>query len=222
MAFSPTVVITASSPFNNPGFPTSLALGTITMGASDTYVTGGITIYPRLSPSQQSGTALNFPNQINQLIMLANGAQTWIPSVVINSNGTATLKFVQSNYDNFAAGTATVLVTGGGNVAANATVATIGPALVSLSNFGSLTPANVNLSDNASVSSGTGTWSSQSVAKLNWISAGCVEVHISSGAPTGGGNFIYDIPSTGQGAAAEIPNGTSIANAVLNFIAIGA
>lgn len=225
MALNPAISFISATRFGDPpgvgpGAPPSgkPCVVQITLGATDTYTTGGFNVYPTNTQSNQPQIPY-FDLGILAGYGITQAPQTWTPQITVAPTGIATVKFVQGGYDQYGT-TSSVLATGMSFAQANTQIATVGNG-ISLQGLTSATPINVNITDNTG-GGGTGVWPlSAGVSKINWISAGTFAVYFNTGGPAGGGNFIWDVPSTGQGAAAEIPAGTSVAGAVLFLLFFG-
>lgn len=191
-AFSPTYTFTTAAPVGGSPGGAKLVTGTITFGASDTYVTGGLTI----APSNLGLNAINFI-----VVSQVNGQYSVTPSY---SAGAATVKFNQA-------------ISGASNIAATATTATVTvpagtPALTAN------TPIFCQLNDAATAGGGTGTWAvTNAVSSCKFASTTTFTITSIAAAPTNGGNFVYYFPNN----FAELTAGTTLASVVVPFTAYG-
>lgn len=219
MSLNPTLAVVSGTHFGEPpgagpGAPPSAkpAIYTITMGASDTYVTGGFSLYA----ANTLGNTPQIPYFDLGILFgcaFTQTPQTWVPQITC-SNGVATVKFVQGGYDQYSTST-TILATGTGTVAANTNLTTVSTGVQNLS---CTTPINISLTNTLNL----GTWGTTAgVGPIYWISPTEFTFYTNVVAPSGGGGYYYDIPSTGQASAAEIPAGTSVASVVLAAVLFG-
>lgn len=191
---NPTYTIAYGSPASGSPGQGRLVIGTITLGASDTYVAGGFTITPA-----QLGCAVQ------------------VSSIIINSPGAA-----YETQVTFTAGNAVVKfstqMNGASNVTATQTTktVTIPTGLTTNDVLGINTGVFVVLDDAATGGGGTGTWAvTDAVASVKEASSATFTLTVIAAAPTSGGNFVWFIPSLNM----ELAAGTSIASLALPFTA---
>ena len=166
--------------------------GVITLGAADTYTTGGFTINPA-----SLGYSIGITN-----ITFGNAIQPFDP-VATYSGGVATVKLYNQGG-----------VSGASNVAATATTATV----TGLSGLTINMPILCQLDDAATGGGGSGTWIvTVAVASCKYASATSFTITTTAGAPTNNGNFTYLIPSL----QAEVTSGIAVPSLVMAFVAVG-
>lgn len=198
-ALNPTIQIISNTIYGNPGSPTSRTIiGTITLGASDTYVTGGFAI----TPSQ-----FGFPNAIALLEItgpstpIASAGQYQAISTLTPSTGGTTITLQQPTQ-------------GTSNVTATQTTKSVS----GLAGLSANTIILCQLDDAATGGGGTGTWAvTNAVSSCKETSATAFTLTSIAAAPTSGGNFTYFIP----GVFAEIASATAVNSVVIPFQAWG-
>lgn len=220
MALNPTITVLASTPFGGIGGGFTGGIGggrimaiQIQFGPTDTYVTGGFNLYPSGGLMNPQNLTPQVPNAIEGIIagqLQANTAVSW-EQTLSTSNGVATIKLLNPTV------LGPTLQTGTGQVAAGASVGTVNTGISGLASIFPTTPINVSLTDYTVPGGATGTWGTQSVAKIDYLNATAFELHLSAAAPSGGGNFAWSVPNTNVAVTgAELTAGTSVANAIIN------
>ena len=172
----------------------SIVTGIITLGASDTYTTGGFNVTP---------AALGFSVDVSSLV--ANSPQASLElniSTPVNS-ANATVKFV-------------VAMSGASNMTAAATTksVTIPTGFTANDVLTANTQIIAVLDDAAIAGGGTGTWAvTDTVASVKETSTSAFTVTAIAAAPTNNGNFVWEIPALNM----EMPAATPIAGLVIPF-----
>jgi hypothetical protein len=219
-AVTPTVS-TFGTYFQSPSGQ-KMVTGYITLGAADTYLTGGFTLSPGLFSFNQAITSLSFgttSQPYNAVATYALGLATVKLYAVGSTSGSITSTRP----------TATI-VSGASQILATATTAVVS----GLAGLTINTPIFCQLNDAATGGGGSGTWTvTYAVSTCVYTSASSFTITSTGAAPTGGGNFVYwigvpptiSIPTistpTLTVSAAELSNATSVANLVIPFVAIG-
>jgi hypothetical protein len=193
---NPTVTLLTSSPlaWGVPGIG-RIVFGTITFGASDTYVAGGFNV-----------TLAQLGGQVAVFNWVSNSPTPAADYVSTTTNAGVTIKL----------GTQ---MQGTSNVTATQTTksVTIPTGLSANDVLSANTPIFAALDDAATGGGGTGTWAvTDAVASTKETSTSAFTLTVIAAAPTNGGNFTYFIPTL----AMEMAAGTPIASYTINFSAV--
>lgn len=195
-ANTPTIVVASLSPLQGGpgGYTGRTAWGTITMGAADTYVTGGFTL-----TASQFGFSNGF---IAFSLVPVTPSNTITPVWSLATAGSVGITFQQplQGVSNMTATATTKTVTVGGGLNLNSNCI-------------------VTLDDAATGGGGTGTWAvTNAVSTVKFASASSFTVTSIAAAPTNGGNFTWICPGTIQ----ELPSASTLQQSqVFQFIAVG-
>lgn len=180
-----------------PGSPGvgRLVFGTITLGASDTYAAGGITVTPQMLGGQVA----------IQSMVTDTPSQAFESNATVQSNGSANILFTQA-------------LNGASQVLATATTAVVTvPNTTGANVLTANTHIECTLNNAATAGGGTGTWAvTNAVSTCQFTSATTFTITVIAAAPTNGGNFTWYIPAlTGQ-----MNTGFNVAGVAIPFVAI--
>lgn len=181
-AINPTITAT----FVGSGVPGQghLVAGTITFGASDTYVAGGFTVSPSVFGCSVAITSF-----------LINSPGAAYETNIALASGVATVKFsTQMNgASNMTAAGTTKIVTIPTGLTVNDILTVNSQILVTLDN-------------QATAGGGTGTWATTvAVNNVGETSTSTFTLTTTAAAPTNNGNFVWFIPSLNMEVAAATP-----------------